>query len=114
MSLKPVSLAAALAAAALAAGHAADLPQLARGGKQEARNCLACHSLRIVHSQRLSKAAWNRELDKMAGWGAKIEDREALLDYLVTNFGEDKPTAAPVLTQDGVNSSANSASQRPQ
>jgi hypothetical protein len=46
--------------------------------------------------------------------GAKIEDRAALLDYLVVNFGDDKPAPPPVLTQDGVSSSANSASQRPQ
>jgi mono/diheme cytochrome c family protein len=74
---------------------------VARGEKEEARSCIACHSLRIVHSQRLSKAAWGREIDKMAGWGTKVEDRDALLEYLATNFGEDKPPQAPVLTQDG-------------
>jgi|SRR5579871_73398 len=73
----------------------------ARGEKEEAQNCIGCHSLRIVHSQRLSKAAWNREIDKMAGWGTNVGDREALLEYLVANFGDDKPAAAVVLTQDG-------------
>jgi mono/diheme cytochrome c family protein len=84
-----------------AAGLAADPAQLARGEKEEALSCVACHSLRIVHIQRLSKAAWNREIDKMAGWGGKVEDREALIEYLVANFGDDKPPAAAVLTQDG-------------
>jgi mono/diheme cytochrome c family protein len=109
MSLKCVWLAAAFAAAALAA----DLAQLARGEKEEARNCVSCHSVRLVHIQRLSKAAWNRELDKMAGWGARIEDREALVDYLLTNYGDDKPAPPPVLTQDGANFWANSASRHP-
>jgi mono/diheme cytochrome c family protein len=83
-----------------AAAWAADPAKLAQGEKQEARSCVACHSLRIVHSQRLSQAAWNRELDKMAGWGTKIEDRESLLEYLVANFGDDKPPQPPTLTQD--------------
>lgn len=68
--------------------------------QEEARECIACHSLRIVHSQRLSKAAWGRELDKMAGWGARMADRNTLLDYLVSNFGDDKAPPAPEMTQD--------------
>ena len=88
---------------ALLAGAAfcADQATLDRGQKEEARSCLPCHSLRIVHSQRLSKAAWGRELDKMAGWGAQIGDREALLEYLSANFGVDKPTTPDPLTTDG-------------
>ena len=87
---------------ALAAGAlGADPSVVARGEKEEARSCIACHSLRIVHSQRLSKAAWGRELDKMAGWGTKVDDREALVEYLVAIFGDDRPPHAPVLTQDG-------------
>jgi mono/diheme cytochrome c family protein len=74
---------------------------VARGEKEEARSCIACHSLRIVHSQRLSKAAWGRELDKMAGWGTKVEDRDALVEYLATNFGDDKAPQPPALTRDG-------------
>ena len=74
---------------------------LERGEKEEARSCVACHSLRIVHSQRLAQAAWGRELDKMAGWGSMIADREALLAYLSANFGSDKPAPAPSMTKDG-------------
>jgi mono/diheme cytochrome c family protein len=81
---------------------AADQATLERGQKEEARSCIACHSLRLVHSQRLSKAAWTRELDKMIGWGASIADREALLDYLTANFGDDKPLPATGMSQDGV------------
>jgi mono/diheme cytochrome c family protein len=86
----------------LAAGAlGADPAVVARGEKEEARSCIACHSLRIVHSQRLSKAAWGRELDKMAGWGTKVEDRDALIEYLAANYGDDKPPQPPVLTRDG-------------
>ena len=80
---------------AAAAAFAADQATLDRGQKEEARVCVACHSLRIVHSQRLSRATWNRELDKMAGWGTKYTEREALLEYLVANFGDDKPAPKP-------------------
>jgi len=80
---------------------AADQATLDRGRQEETRACVACHSLRIVHIQRLSRATWGRELDKMTGWGSKIGDRDALLEYLVANFGDDKAPPAPVLSQDG-------------
>lgn len=85
----------------IAAGFAADQATLERGQKEEARVCLPCHSLRLIHSQRLSKATWNKELDKMAGWGAKYQDREALLEYLSANYGDDKPMSAPAISGDG-------------
>ncbi len=80
----------------------ADPAVVARGQKEEARSCIPCHSLRLIHSQRLSKAAWNKELDKMAGWGTVMIDREALLEYLVANFGDDKALPTPAMSQDGV------------
>ena len=90
-----------LACAAAAVAVAADQATLDRGQKEEARDCLPCHSLRLVHSQRLSRAAWGKELDKMAGWGTKITDRDALVEYLVANYGDDKPVAAPAISADG-------------
>ena len=63
---------------------------------------MPCHSLRLVESQRLSRAAWNKEIDKMVGWGTKLNDRDALLEYLVANFGDDKPAAPPTISKDGV------------
>lgn len=86
---------------AASAASGADQATLDRGQKEERRQCLACHSLRIVHSQRLPRATWNRELDKMAGWGTKYSDRDALLEYLVANFGDDKPMAPPQMSEDG-------------
>jgi hypothetical protein len=68
-----------LLASALAA-RAADQATIAQGQKEEQRTCTPCHSLRIIHANRLSRAGWNRELDKMAGWGTKYTDREAILN----------------------------------
>jgi hypothetical protein len=81
---------------------AADQAVLDRGQKEAGLACTPCHSLRLVHSQRLSRAAWNKELDKMVGWGTKLTDREAVLEYLVANFGDDKPAAPPAMSKDGV------------
>ncbi len=80
-----------LAVVLATAAWCADPAVLERGQKEEARACTPCHSLRLIHSQRLSRATWNKEIDKMAGWGTKITDREALLEYLVANYGDDKP-----------------------
>jgi len=48
--------------------------------------CLRCHDDDVIRQQRLTRAQWGRELDKMIGWGARVEpaDREALLDYLLS------------------------------
>lgn len=91
-----------LALTALLTGVAmgADPVVVARGQKEESRSCVPCHSLRLIHSQRLSRTAWNKELDKMAGWGTKMNEREALLEYLVANFGDDKAPPPPGMSQD--------------
>ena len=55
--------------------------------------CLVCHEARIIVQQRLDKAAWTKEVDKMVKWGADVDpkDRDALIDYLSTNFSPDQP-----------------------
>jgi hypothetical protein len=55
--------------------------------------CTECHEARIILQQRLSKAAWTKEVDKMVKWGAVVDgnDRDALIDYLSVNFGTDQP-----------------------
>jgi mono/diheme cytochrome c family protein len=90
-----------VALAMTVAGLAADPAVIEAGKAEEKRACLACHGLRIIHSQRLSRATWDRELTKMAGWGTEIRNREALLEYLVANFGDDKPAAPAVKSGDG-------------
>lgn len=80
---------------------AADQATLDRGQKEEKTVCLPCHSLRLIHSQRLSRATWNKELDKMGGWGIKYSDRAALLEFLVANYGDDKPLVPDGMSLDG-------------
>ena len=55
--------------------------------------CLECHEARIIVQQRLSKAAWTKEVDKMVKWGAIVDanDRDELIDYLSGNFGPERP-----------------------
>jgi mono/diheme cytochrome c family protein len=86
-----------------AAAMAADQATLDQGRKVEKTTCIPCHSVRIIESQRLSRAAWDRELTKMTGWGwsAKSEERAAILEYLATSFGDDKQPAPPEKSADG-------------
>src|ERR1700722_10893354 len=77
----------------------ADLP----AGPMQAKAttaCLECHEARIILQQRLSKAAWTKEVDKMTKWGAVVDpaDRDALIDYLSSNFSPDKPAYQPQRT----------------
>jgi len=37
----------------------------------------------------------------MTGWGTAIRDRDALLEYLLANYGDDKPIPAPATSLDG-------------
>jgi len=69
-----------------------DLPEGLLQAKTTAA-CTECHEARIIVQQRLSKAAWTKEVDKMIKWGALVEpqDHDPLIDYLSTNFGVDKP-----------------------
>jgi len=48
------------------------------------RNCLGCHNDDVIRQQRLTRPQWSAEINKMAGWGARVDDagRQALLDYL--------------------------------
>jgi hypothetical protein len=72
----------------------------AAGRKEEAQECVACHSLRLIHIQRLSRGTWEKELDKMARWGTVIKNREALLDYLAAEYSDTKPIPPPARSTD--------------
>src|SRR5450755_1873891 len=92
-------LASPLSVSAQKATATADLP----AGPMQAKattTCLECHEARIILQQRLSKAAWTKEVDKMAKWGAVVDpaDRDVLIDYLSTNFSVDKPAYEPQRT----------------
>lgn len=60
-------------------------------------SCTECHEARIIVQQRLSKAAWGKEVDKMVKWGAVVDsaDHDALIDYLSANFNPDQPPYTP-------------------
>lgn len=64
--------------------------------------CTECHEARIVLQQRLSKAAWTKEVDKMIKWGAVVDasDRDALIDYLSSNFSPEVPPYVPPRSAD--------------
>ena len=51
--------------------------------------CVGCHEAEMIEGQSLTRAQWERELDKMTGWGAKVDpaDRGAIVDFLVEHFG---------------------------
>jgi hypothetical protein len=85
----------------LAASLFAEGVDIEAAKKEEQRECVACHGLRFIHSQRLSKTAWGKELDKMAGWGAQMKDRQLLLDYLSAEYSDTKPVPQAPLSSDG-------------
>lgn len=80
---------------AFAAEQSAGAPELPPGAIQnKARTgCTTCHDAHIIVQQRLSKAAWGKEVDKMMKWGAIVSpsDRDALVEYFSANFAPDKP-----------------------
>ena len=50
--------------------------------------CMGCHDEHMMQQQRLTRAQWDREINKMTGWGAplKAENREAVLTYLANKY----------------------------
>jgi len=77
-------------------------------------SCLECHEARIILQQRLNKAAWAKEVDKMIKWGAVVDanDHDALVDYLSTNFSPDQPAYDPPRTAIEKPSGKNSETKR--
>jgi mono/diheme cytochrome c family protein len=94
------------AAALVSVGLAFAQEAAQRGRAEEQRACVPCHSLKLVDAQRLSAAAWGRELDKMQRWGAVIQDRQALLDYLSQEYPDTKPVPRPERSADAKKDSA--------
>jgi sulfite oxidase len=58
-------------------------PQTAPPPPAAFNNCLICHNDDVIRQQRLTRAQWTAEINKMTGWGARVDDagRDALLDY---------------------------------
>ena len=76
-------------------------------------NCGVCHTLDMIHSQRLTRAQWEKELKKMSGWGALVTDeqRPIVLDWLTATDGKD--AAAPVFLTASVADITNALSPAP-
>jgi hypothetical protein len=93
--LSAVVIGLAILAASLGYAQTASPSELPEGSMQAKATtaCTECHEARIIVQQRLSKGAWAKEVDKMIKWGALVDatDRDALIDYLSTNFPVDKP-----------------------
>lgn len=51
--------------------------------------CFTCHEADLVEQQRLTRAGWVREVDKMIRWGADVSDsdKDSLVDYLSRRYG---------------------------
>ena len=52
------------------------------------RACYTCHDDDLIQAQRLTRAGWTREVDKMIRWGAMVSDAEkdALIEYLTARY----------------------------
>jgi cytochrome c5 len=71
-------------------------------GVEIARNrCLRCHEADVIVVQKLTRAGWEREVEKMKRWGAIVKDDEqaALVDYFAARFTA-QPTALPTTTRE--------------
>ena len=56
------------------------------------QGCLSCHGGEPISQQRLSRAQWTAEVDKMIRWGAEVtpDQKTPLVDYLAKNFSNVK------------------------
>lgn len=74
---------------------------LAHGGELMKTQCLTCHGDDLIQQQRLNKAGWTREVEKMMRWGAVVNDadKEHLVEYLTATYPQrpfsKEPPAAP-------------------
>lgn len=62
--------------------------------------CLFCHHGELIAAQRLTPAQWDKEVEKMAGWGAPLSaaEKRVLAAYLAKHFPVGaKPTTPPTL-----------------
>ena len=59
----------------------------------EASCTMTCHGPALIAQQRLDRAGWTREIDKMIRWGAVVPaaEKEPLIDYLTRAFNSARP-----------------------
>jgi cytochrome c5 len=53
------------------------------------RACLTCHERDLIEAQRLTRAGWTREVEKMIRWGAVVSeaDKDLLIAGLAAKYG---------------------------
>jgi cytochrome c553 len=68
----------------------------APGSQAVEARCVTCHALDIIRGQRLSKPGWEREVEKMIGWGAQLSaaERRDIIEYLSAYAGLRAPAPA--------------------
>lgn len=51
-------------------------------------SCLGCHNEDLIRGQKLTRAQWEREVEKMMRWGAQVppEQKANLIDYLAARY----------------------------
>jgi cytochrome c5 len=68
-------------------------PTSAEMVKKMETTCTACHTPSLIAQQRLDRAGWTREMDKMIRWGAVVSDadKDALINYFARSFTPNRP-----------------------
>ncbi|HEY6931135.1 MAG TPA: cytochrome c [Thermoanaerobaculia bacterium] len=63
--------------------------------------CGQCHSPDMIAQQHLTEKQWTASVNKMIGWGAEVPEdkKEALIAYLVENFGPNNDRYRPVVAR---------------
>lgn len=79
------------------AGAPVAAPSTADAKKIAENACLSCHQEEMLQQQRLTKAQWEKTVNKMSGWGANLEeaDKPALIAYLADTYGPDAGPFTP-------------------
>ena len=59
--------------------------------------CLFCHHGELIASQRLTPGQWQKEVEKMARWGAPLsaDEQRVLAAYLAKHYAAGAPRATP-------------------
>jgi len=73
--------------------------------------CTACHGLDGVVRLHMDKSGWEGLVSSMVSNGAQVDNKDypVLVDYLVKNFGPEKPAGAPAAAAGGASSDAAAA-----
>ena len=67
-------------------GTAAPSPAAATTPPDAYAACTTCHGPDLIDQQRLTRTGWEREVEKMMRWGARVPEveKDTLVDYLLS------------------------------